>query len=203
MPQTPDPHEFREAMEQASSIASRVQVDLMDGVFAPNKNTNPIQCWWPEDIEADIHFMYQKPLTDLTTLISLKPHMIILHAESDGNILDAITHIAKFGIKTGVALLIDTQPEAYVDLISVADHVLLFGGTLGESGQAELSVLDKIEKITQVNPTIEIGWDGGATLENVRQIADAGVEVINVGGAIRGTDDPLKSYQQLMNQLEK
>lgn len=198
-PSTPDPHVYREQIDRIS-FARRIQVDLMDGVFAPNKNLNPIQAWWPEGVEADIHLMYQKPSEHLETLISLKPHLIILHVEADGNIEEYIRHIKKFGIKAGVALLASTTVEEAHGCIELADHVLLFAGNLGSfGGVADLGVLDKISQIRAIRPDIEIGWDGGVNADNIKLLHEAGVDVCSVGGFIQRSDDPQVAYEQLLS----
>ena len=197
-PSTPDPHVYREQIERVS-FADRIQVDLMDGVFAPNKNLNPIQVWWPDGTEADIHLMYQKPSEHLETLLSLRPHLIILHIESDGNIEEYIRHIKKFGIKAGVALLADTPVAQAHGCIEIADHVLLFAGKLGSfGGVADLTVKDKIKQIRAIRPDIEIGWDGGVNDQNIKLLHEAGVDVCSVGGYIQRSDDPEAAYKSLL-----
>lgn len=197
-PNTADPHVYREQIERVS-FASRIQIDLMDGDFAPNKNLNPIQVWWPEGVLADIHLMYRHPAEQLETLISLSPHLIILHAEADADIEAMIVHIKKFGLKAGVALLADTTVESAHGCIAVADHVLLFAGKLGSfGGEADLAVLDKISQIRAIRPDIEIGWDGGANESNIAQLVSAGIQVIDVGGAIQRAPDPEESYRSLV-----
>jgi ribulose-phosphate 3-epimerase len=196
-PSSPDPHVYREQIERIT-YAKRIQIDLMDGEFAPNKNLNPIQVWWPDGIEADIHLMYQRPSEHLETLISLKPHMIILHIESDGNIEEYLKHIKKFGIKAGVALLADTSVAEAHGCIEIADHVMLFAGSLGSfGGVADLDVLKKIPQIRDIKADIEIGWDGGVNDENVAALVDSGVQVLNVGGYIQRSEAPQVSYELL------
>ncbi len=200
-PSSPDPHVYREQIERIS-FAKRIQVDLMDGVFAPNKNINPIQVWWPDNVLADIHLMYQKPSEHLETLISLKPHLIILHIESEGNIEEYIRHIKKFGIKAGVALLSDTPVAQAHGCIEISDHVMLFAGSLGSfGGVADLDVLKKIPQIRAIRPDIEIGWDGGVNDKNIKTLANAGVDVCNVGGFIQRSEDPSQAYDSLLASL--
>lgn len=196
-PSSPDPHVFREQIERVA-FANRIQIDLMDGEFAPNKNLNPIQVWWPDGVEADIHLMYKKPSEQLETLISLSPHLIILHAEADGDIEGYLRHIKRFGLLAGVALLADTPVEQAHGCIEAADHVMLFSGTLGSfGGTADIGLLNKIPYIKTINPKVEIGWDGGANAENVRQLVKGGVDVISVGGAIQRCDEPRAAYDEL------
>jgi ribulose-phosphate 3-epimerase len=200
-PSNPDPHVYREQIERIG-FAERVQIDLMDGVFAPNRNLNPIQVWWPDSMLADIHLMYQKPSEQLETLISLKPHLIILHIEADGNIEDYLSHIKRFGIKAGVALLADTPVEQAHGCIELADHVMLFAGKLGSfGGVADLSIAQKIAQIRAIRPDVEIGWDGGVNADNINILAEAGVDVCAVGGYIQRSDDPNAAYQQLLTLL--
>lgn len=202
-PYSADPHVFREQIERVS-FAPRIQIDLMDGEFAPNKNTNPIQVWWPEGVVADIHLMYRHPAEHLETLISLRPHLIILHAEAEGDIAAMVQHIQRFSIKAGVALLADTTVESARDCIAIADHVMLFGGKLGHfGGKADLTLLDKVSAIREVRSDSEIGWDGGANQATVATIAAAGIDVINVGSAIQRSDNPQQAYEALEGVLRQ
>ena len=196
-PSSPDPHVYREQIERVS-FAPRVQIDLMDGDFAPHKNLNPIQVWWPDGMQADIHLMYRRPSEHLETLISLSPHLILLHAEAEGDIPSYLEHIRKFGIKAGVAILPDTSIESVYGCIEVSDHVLLFSGNLGEfGGKADPGLLEKVPQIRAISPGIEIGWDGGANADNVQALAAGGIDVINVGGAIQRAADPKQAYEEL------
>lgn len=202
-PSSPNPQLYREQVERVS-FASRIQIDLMDGVFAPNKNTNPIQVWWPEGILADIHLMYQDPSEHIGTLVSLKPNLIIFHIESDGDIKEYLSHVKHFGVKAGLAILADTPVEQAQASIEVADHVMLFAGKLGHfGGEAQLGALEKISQIKQINPEVEIGWDGGVKLSNIKQIAKAGVNVINVGGSIQLADNPKSAYDELVSAVSQ
>lgn len=194
-----DPHEFRAQIERVQDFAERIQIDLMDGEFAPSKSINLAQAWWPDGIMADVHLMYKRPLEHIETLVSLHPHLVIIHAEAEGDLPGMIKHLQQCGIKAGVCLLRETGVEQVGGLIEIADHALLFSGDLGYfGGTAHLEVLDKIYPIKELNPSIEIGWDGGANESNVLQLARGGVNVINVGGAIQQASDPRSSYAKLV-----
>lgn len=192
-----DPHEFRSQLERVQDFASRIQIDLMDGEFTDSKSLNPIQVYWPERLIVDIHLMFKRPTEHIETLVSLKPHMVIIHAEAEGDLVGMMTHLQKFGIKAGVCLLPETTPEMARQLINHCDHVLLFGGKLGSfGGQAQLNLVDKIPAVKEIN-NVEIGWDGGANLDNVRHLMEAGIDVINVGDAIQHASDPARAFAQL------
>ena len=197
-----NPDDYREQLEKIATLGKRIQIDLADGDFAPNKTINIIQAYWPADVTADLHIMFRKPLKELETIISLKPTLVILHAEAEGDLLAMFAHLKQLGIKVGVALLKDSSPENYADLIAEVDHVLLFSGDLGHfGGTADLGVLDKVSKIKAINPDAEIGWDGGVNDQNVKALADGGVDVLNVGGFIQKAEKPEAAYNELLAKL--
>lgn len=197
-----DPHDYRNQLERITPFAKRIQIDLADGDFAPNHTVNIIQAYWPEGILADLHIMYRRPLEHLETIISLKPNLVIIHAEAQGDLLGMIQHLRELKIQTGVALLKETQPEAHAELIKNADHVLLFSGDLGHfGGQADLRVLGKVAAVKAINPHLEIGWDGGVNADNAHDLAAGGVDVLNVGGFIQKSEDPAQAYEALVQAV--
>jgi ribulose-phosphate 3-epimerase len=198
--ETPDI--YAEQLAKIATFAKRVQVDLVDGDFAPSHTIYPSRVYIPENLQVDIHLMFRYPVKEVMDLISLRPHMVILHAEAEGDIAHNLHEFQDVGIKAGVALLPESHPEYIPEIIKQADHVLLFGGMLGSfGGHADLAQLEKITAIRQINPSVEIGWDGGANAANIAKIAAAGVDVINVGSAIQKAPDAAAAYAQLLSLL--
>lgn len=193
-----DAHAYREQMARIAPFAKRAHIDFSDGKFSPVKLINPIQAYWPEGVLADLHLMVKNPVAHLETVISLNPQLVILHAESEGNLLAVLLQLRALGIKTGIALLQQTAPQEARQLITEADHVLIFSGDLGHfGGQADMALLQKVAKIRAINPVAEIGWDGGVDADNATRLTLGGIEVLNVGGAIQRSEDPGAAYTQL------
>ena len=193
----PDPHTYREQMARIEPFASRVHIDFGDGEFAA-RMVSIAQAYWPDHMTADFHVMYSHPYAHMETLVGLKPNMVVVHAEAEDDILAMVLELQAVGIKAGVALLKKTSPHDHVDAISRADHVLLFGGDLGhQGGVADMSVLSKAADVRAINPTVELGWDGGITAENAPLLVQGGVEVLNVGGFIQHADDPAEAYKSI------
>lgn len=186
-------------MERVSGFAPRLHVDLMDGIFTPNKSVELSQLWWPEGKEIDIHLMYQDPESVLEHIIELKPSLLIVHASVVIDLQSLSQSLKVVGIKLGVALFPDDQVANISDVLRTLDHVLIFSGNLGYQGGsvADLSLLDKVEAIKQINPNAEIGWDGGVNDQNASAIAEAGVDVINSGGYIHTAPNPENAYKSL------
>ena len=185
-------------MNDVAQFAKRIHVDLADGVFAPTKLVDPKDAWWPVGITADVHLMYEASRPFLKDLIALEPHMIILHAESVGNFYELAKTIRSAGIKVGVALLESTPVSKIRQAIDDIDHVLIFSGDLGYfGGHANLSLLQKVTEIKRYNASVEIGWDGGINESNIHKLVLGGVDVLNVGGAIHLSKNPMKAYNKL------
>jgi ribulose-phosphate 3-epimerase len=188
-------HELRDQIERVAGFAKRIQIDLTDGIFTKNKTVELKHVWIPDGVETDIHLMYQEPETVLGMLLALNPSMVIIHAESSTDIPLFASKLRENGIKTGIALLPETHVKDVAYLLPHVQHILLFAGSLGSfGGHARLGVLDKVVQIRKIDKRIEIGWDGGVNNENCQKIAEAGVQVINVGGAIQNSEKPQDAY---------
>lgn len=195
---TSEPHAFREQMTRAASFAKRIHVDLADGQLAPVKLLHPLHVWLPEGIICDLHVMYRRPATIERRLLDLKPDLVVFHAEAEGDFTSLISPYKQAGIKVGLALLQETPVETIAGVVQAIDHVLIFSGSLGHhGGHADLSLLSKVDELKALNPKLEIGWDGGVSGQNAKQLADAGIDVLNTGGFIQRAADPRSAYDKL------
>lgn len=196
--------DYKTSVERLSSFAQRVHIDLTDGQFAPTFTVGVDKLWWPQEWTVDIHAMVAQPSQYVDQLIALKPHLIIFHAEAGEDLTPIIQRIKQAGIKAGVALLKTTVPSTVKEYIELADHVMIFTGTLGKyGGEASMMQLEKVRLVRAIHPTVEIGWDGGANVENVYSLSQGTVDVVNVGGTINSADDPEAVYTQMVNEINK
>lgn len=196
--------EYKAVVERIQDFAKRVHIDVSDGAFAPVFLVEPEKLWWPREWVVDIHAMVTQPTDYVNRLISLKPHLITLHAETNVNLVPLLETIKQAGIKAGVALLKQTVPATVAPAIKVADHVLVFSGDLGHyGGTASLMQLEKVRLIKVINPLAEIGWDGGISVDNAFTLAQGGVNVFNIGGALATAADPAKVYDTLVREINK
>ena len=202
---TNNPQVFATELQDYLQFAKRIQIDLMDGTFTADKSLpESAIAGLPQGIDFDLHLMSARPSDHLAHLLRLKPSLCILHAEASEDLSPFFAELKKAGIKTGLALLPGTYPGQVKSYIEAVDHILVFAGALGkQGGQADLLQMEKIKLIREINPTVEIGWDGGANLTNVRALAHADLNVINVGSAISKTQDPKAAYHQLIEESKK
>lgn len=197
-----DVHTYRSQLELISGFAGRIHIDLMDGDFTPTSSPSPDLLWVPEGLEVDIHVMYRNPDSIMERLISFKPSLIIVHAESNADIPKLASTLLEHNIKTGIALLPETSAKDISYILPHIQHALIFGGHLGyHGGDADLSQLSKVDELKQMHHHLEYGWDGGANLQNIEQLIEAGINVINVGSGIHKAEYPEQAYATMVAKL--
>lgn len=195
---------YKSQVERLHGVGDRVHIDICDGEFAPTFTLGAAQVWWPQEWAADIHAMVARPSEHVQALVSLKPHMIIFHAETGEDIIPTLQQVKQVGIKAGLALLKTTVPSTVSAAILEADHVMIFTGNLGHyGGEASLMQLEKARLIRLIKPDVEIGWDGGANVDNAYSLAQGGIDVVNVGGALASATNPQEMYATLVNEVNK
>lgn len=188
--------DFKVGMQNIA-FASRIQIDLADGLFAQPATIGIDKVHWTKGQKADIHLMYDDPAFHVDELAQMQPHMIILHAEA-ATFYEAFDRVVNSDCKTGIAILPETDPDDIADQLVESDHCLIFGGNLGSyGGKADLSQLNKVKKIRDIHSTIEIGWDGGANDSTAQKLAEGGIDVINVGSFIQKSSQPQEAYATL------
>lgn len=196
--------EYKAYIERIKPFAVRVHIDISDGEFAPTFLLGESQLWWPKEWVVDVHAMVARPAEHVDALIALKPNLITFHVETGINLVPILEKIKQAGIKAGVCLLKTTVPSMVADAIKVSDHVLIFSGDLGHyGGTASMMQLEKIRLVKAINPNVEIGWDGGVSVDNAYTLSQGGVSVLNVGGAIANADDPANAYATLVNETRR
>ena len=201
---TNDKQDYRAQIERINTFTRRVQIDVTDGVFAPHPTLDITNIWWPKNWQADLHLMMARPSEHLDIVMKLEPSLCILHAEASEDLTPIFNSLKNAGIRTGLALLPSTYPGIVKPYIDMVDHVLIFAGQLGAQGApADLMQMEKIPLVRAMKPELEIGWDGGANMSNVRALAHADLDVINVGSAISTAAEPASVFQELVSEIDK
>lgn len=197
-----DKTEFAAQLAKIGPFAKRIQIDLMDGQFASPKSVGLDDIWLPAHITTDVHLMYQNPMDHLQKILHLKPHLVIVHVEAMFHHMHFAAELHKEGINSGLAIMPETPIANIEQILHSFDHLLIFSGSLGHfGGHANLELLEKVKQAKLHHPNLEIGWDGGINTENIKQLADGGVNIFNVGGYIQKSEDPGAAYATLVETL--
>ncbi|MBR2586780.1 hypothetical protein IKE71_00165 [Candidatus Saccharibacteria bacterium] len=202
---TSDKNLYRRQYTSYSALTKRIQVDICDGVFAPTVTIDLPSVWWQQGwASLDLHMMVMNPSAHLPTILRLRPSLVIFHAEANENLLPLFATLKQAGIKSGVAILKQTYPGKIAPYLQAADHALIFAGALGrQGGQADMLQTEKVPLIKSINGSLEIGWDGGANMSNIRALAHSGIDVINVGSALSTANDLKTAYDEMVKETDQ
>ncbi|MCQ1664117.1 ribulose-phosphate 3-epimerase [Escherichia coli] len=179
-----------------------LHVDLMDGTYVNNIAFGPNQIAAMKKASSmifDVHMMLANPERHIDDVINTGAEMISVHYESTPHVHYIIQKIKKAGRKAGVVLNPGT-PESVIEyLLDDIDYILLMTINPGQPGQTFIhKSLEKIRNTKKMisGRDIQIEVDGGVNLDNVKQVKEAGADLIVVGGALFNKQ-PRESYQAL------
>ncbi|HBP3597118.1 TPA: ribulose-phosphate 3-epimerase [Escherichia coli] len=179
-----------------------LHVDLMDGTYVSNIAFGPNQIAAMKKASSmifDVHMMLANPERHIDDVINTGAEMISVHYESTPHVHYIIQKIKKAGRKAGVVLNPGT-PESVIEyLLDDIDYILLMTINPGQPGQTFIhKSLEKIRNTKKMISArdIQIEVDGGVNLDNVKQVKEAGTDLIVVGGALFNKQ-PRESYQAL------
>jgi ribulose-phosphate 3-epimerase len=178
--------------------ADWVHFDVMDNHYVPNLTFGPMICsaLRAYGIEApiDVHLMVE-PVDELVSLFAKAgATMISFHPEASRHVDRTIGLIREHGCKPGLVLNPATPIGQLQWILEKLDMVLLMSVNPGFGGQSFIPhVLDKVRKVrSMIDATgrdIRLEIDGGITVDNVGEVAAAGVDTFVSGSAIFGSTD--------------
>ena len=178
--------------------ADWVHFDVMDNHYVPNLTFGPMICSALRDygIEApiDVHLMVE-PVDELVALFAKAGATLIsFHPEASRHVDRTIQLIREHGCKPGLVLNPSTPLGQLHWTLEKLDMVLLMSVNPGFGGQSFIPhVLDKIRKVREMidasGREIRLEIDGGITVDNIAEVAAAGVDTFVSGSAIFGSGD--------------
>lgn len=189
------PEDYAARIDRVKPFATRIHVDICDGVFADNRTVGLSQVYDIDGVPMDLHLMMSHPEGQIENIISLQPNLVIVHFEAVGDTTELFRQLHEMGIHVGLAILPETTIEQVAHILPGIHHLLIFTGTIGHNGgEFNGECLDKIVQAREINPELEIAVDGGVSLENAQLAIDAGVNVLDVGSCIHESSDPESTY---------
>lgn len=180
-------------IKKLEPVTDWFHVDVMDGHFVPNLSFGvPVVKGIKKitDIPLDVHLMIEKPSKYIEPFVNAGADILTVHVEVDDDILGCLKKIKKMGIKSGLALNPDTDPEKLLPYLEYTDMVLQMTVFPGFGGQS--MVEDAIKNISVIRSMIGdkmLEVDGGITAENVHILTGEGADVIVSGSGIFKYDD--------------
>ena len=172
--------------------AKYLHLDVMDGVFVPSISFGMpvIKSIRKYSLQVfDVHLMIENPERYLDDFKVAGADIITVHAEATKHLHRTVTAIKELGLKAGVSLNPATPLSAIELVLSEVDMVLIMSVNPGFGGQKFIPfTLDKIRKLREMAPDIDIEVDGGVNKDNVAELVRAGANVLVAGTAVFGGD---------------
>lgn len=200
--------ELEEKIGLVKDFVKTVQIDVCDGQFTP-------QPTWPyrkhddfferiiheedglpgwEKLNFEIDLMANKPEEKIEDWVQAGATRIILHAESKGDLADAIEKMSG-RVEIGLALNVET-PVSVIDPFKDKIQVVQLMGidSIGFQHQPfDVKVIQKIKEVKAAYPGLVVSVDGGVSLETAPQLLEAGAERLVAGSAIFGSDNYIEA----------
>ena len=206
--------DFARLGEEVTSVlnagADWIHFDVMDNHYVPNLTVGPLvlKALREHGIQApmDVHLMVDPVDRIIGDFASAGATSITFHPEASRHIDRTIQIIRDNGCSVGLALNPATSMNYLNHTLSSIDLILLMSVNPGFGGQKFIPyVLDKIRetrhRITQSELEVRIQVDGGITVGNISNVANAGADTFVAGSAIFGAADYASVIGEMRRQI--
>ena len=181
-----------------------IHIDVMDNQFVPNLTIGPpvvksLRKY--TDKFLDVHMMVVNPEKLVEPFAKAGADGITFHVEATENPNKVIDLIRSTGKQVGISLKPGTSLTTIEPYLEKVDLVLIMSVEPGFGGQGYLS--DSSERIKQLKSRLNemcldrviIEVDGGVKLNNMKEIVEAGADVLVAGSAVFGEQDPVQTIK--------
>ncbi|HAX60636.1 MAG TPA: ribulose-phosphate 3-epimerase [Eubacterium sp.] len=188
--------------------AEYIHIDVMDGIFVPSisfgmpiiKSIRPLT-----DKIFDLHLMIEEPIRYVDEFTSLGADIITVHVEACKDTAATLKRIKELGVKAGITLNPDTPLSDVREFLPLADMLLIMSVVPGFGGQKFIEAsLDKLREAVILRDELGLNYDieidGGVNFDNIRDIHEAGANIIVAGSAVfkGNAADNVKKLIELM-----
>ena len=195
---------LRAEAREVEPLADYFHIDVMDGHFVPNLTIGPpVVNSLRVGLEKpfDIHLMIDYPIQCAPRFEVTPADMITFHIESNDEPFRTIEEIRGLGCKVGISLRPITPIAAVFPYLDLVDLVLVMSVEPGFGGQAFMP--EAVKRIGKLKDEIGerkvmISVDGGISDTNVKDVVDAGAELIVAGSAIFKHPDRIAAMRALI-----
>ncbi len=190
--------------------AHLLHIDVMDGHFVPNITIGPPVVKAIKKVATiplDVHLMIENPGQYVDDFIKAGADYLTIHVEAAPHLHRVLQSIKASGIKAGVSLNPHTPISSIENVLDVLDMVLIMSVNPGFGGQSFIpQALDKIKALKLMLKEnnaehIEIEIDGGVKLDNIKEVADSGVDIFVSGSGIFKAEDPPAMIQKMIQKI--
>jgi ribulose-phosphate 3-epimerase len=152
----------------------------------------------------DCHLMVSEPEQHFESLRKAGADSVTFHAEVAADPARTIGQARTLGLGVGVAFNPETSVQDALAAADGADLVLCMSIHPGLSGQAFMpEALGRIAELRESLPErVHVQVDGGVSAKNVREVREAGANLLVAGSAIFWHDDLGAAYRALAEAVQ-
>merc|ERR1719199_368357 len=176
-----------------SAGADVVHFDVMDNHFVPNLTIGPMVCSALRNhgvtAPIDVHLMVSPVDRIIEDFADAGASYITFHPEASTHIDRSLSLIRSKGCKAGLVFNPGTSLDCCRYVMDKIDIILLMSVNPGFGGQAFIPItLEKAREarkmIDESGYDIRLEIDGGVKVNNIKEVAEAGVDMMVAGSAI-------------------
>lgn len=190
--------------------ADYIHIDIMDGMFVKNISFGvPVVAGIRKCVDTffDVHLMVEEPVRYVRPFAEAGADGITVHAEACADLEATIDQITALGKKAAVSIKPDTGIEEILSVLPKVYMVLIMTVEPGYGGQKiRRDTFGKIrqlrEYIDENGYGVDIEVDGGINLDTVKEVLDAGANVIVAGTKIFRGDisENVRNFRRILDQ---
>lgn len=183
--------------------ADWLHLDVMDGHFVPNITIGiPVVEAIDKitDLPLDVHLMIDNPEKYIERFAKAGADVITFHYEAVGErTLDVLNLIKSFGVKAGLSIKPDTNPEDIKEYIPYADLILVMTVEPGFGGQKFIDkCADKLRYIKSIQSKDKyLQVDGGINAETGKLCRSLGANSLVAGNYVFKSADIKSAIESL------
>jgi ribulose-phosphate 3-epimerase len=190
--------------------ADVVHFDVMDNHYVPNLTIGPMVCKALRNygIKApiDVHLMVSPVDNLIQDFAKAGASIISFHPEASNHVDRSLQLIRDLGCQAGLVLNPATPVHCLEYVMDRLDLILLMSVNPGFGGQQFIaSTLPKLARVRELikasGRNIRLEVDGGVTVANIREIAQAGADMFVAGSAIFGSKDYVATVAAMRKEL--
>ena len=172
--------------------AQYIHIDVMDGIFVPSISYGmPVikSIRKATDKVFDVHLMIKDPIRYIEEFSEIGSDIITFHLEAASDVNAVIDKIHSCGKKAGLSIKPGTAVDELVPYLDKVDMILVMTVEPGFGGQSIIpESFDRVRVVRKMlndrGLDTDIQVDGGITIGNVKNILEAGANVIVAGSAV-------------------